>query len=63
MAGEIPAGTIEKLLAPMAEAFSCDEDEVLDQINSPQATMLKEVNALYKIATDAMEGLKWMQAK
>lgn len=63
IAEKIPADTIEKLLTPMAEAFGCDEDEVLVQINSPQATMLKEVNELYKIATDAMEGLKWMQAK
>ena len=44
-------------------SFELYEGEVLAQLNSPQAAILKEVNALYKIAADAMEGLKWIQAK
>ena len=59
----ISADVLEKLLTLMAEAFGCDEDEVLAQINSPQATMLKEVNRLYAIATKAMEGLQWILTK
>ena len=63
VAKEIQAETIDKMIAPMAECFGCDEDEALALVTSPQATMLKEVNELYKIAERATEGLQWIQAK
>lgn len=63
MAREIRAETLEELIVPMANCFGRSESEVLEQITSPQAAMLKEVNILYRIADNAMEGLQWIQAK
>ena len=57
----IQAEELERLLAPMAECFDCSEEAVLKSLTSRQARMLKRVNALYNLAINAMEGLRWMQ--
>lgn len=59
----VQAEEIERLLTPMSECFGRSEAEMLGQLTSPQATMLKEVDGLYAIAAGAMEGLQWIHAK
>lgn len=61
IAAGIPAGSIEKLLPSMAQCLERSQDDILARMSSPQAVMLNKVNALYRIAIEATEGLRWVR--